>query len=75
MLGLSVLCQGLRWWVIVTLKEQWNTRVVIVPGLTLIKKGPFRWLKHPNYLAVILEGVSIPMMHNAWITCHILFNR
>lgn len=68
MLVLSLLCQGLRWWVITTLKKQWNTRIIIVPGLSRITNGPYRWLTHPNYLAVIIEGIAIPMMYSAWIT-------
>jgi methyltransferase len=68
MLIISLLCQGLRWWVITTLKKQWNTRIIIVPGLSRITSGPYRWLTHPNYLAVILEGIAVPMMHSAWIT-------
>ena len=68
MLGVSFLCQGLRWWVIATLKQQWHTRIIIVPGLSRVTHGPFRWFSHPNYMAVILEGIAIPMMHSAWIT-------
>lgn len=68
MFSLSFFCQGLRWWVISTLKQQWNTRIIIVPGLSRVTEGPFRWFTHPNYVAVILEGIAIPMMHSAWIT-------
>lgn len=68
MLSLSILCQALRWWVIYTLKEQWNTRIIVVPGLARVRKGPFRWLSHPNYLAVAIEGLALPLMGGAWIT-------
>lgn len=68
MLALAAACQGLRWWVIRTLGPRWNTRVIIVPGLPRITGGPFRWLKHPNYLAVVLEGIALPLIHGAWLT-------
>ncbi|WP_329522197.1 isoprenylcysteine carboxyl methyltransferase family protein [Spirillospora sp. NBC_01491] len=68
MLAVCVLAQGLRWWCITTLREQWNTRVIIVPGLRLIDKGPYRYLRHPNYLAVVAEGVAVPLVHTAWLT-------
>ncbi len=68
MLAIALGCQGLRWWVIRTLGPRWNTRVIIVPGLPRIVDGPFRWLNHPNYLAVVLEGIALPLIHSAWIT-------
>ncbi|MFB4296241.1 isoprenylcysteine carboxylmethyltransferase family protein [Actinomadura sp. NTSP31] len=71
MLAVAVLAQGLRWWCIGTLREQWNTRVVIVPGLPLVDRGPYRRLRHPNYLAVIAEGVALPLVHTAWLTASI----
>lgn len=60
--------QGLRWWCIGTLGPRWNTRVIVVPGLPLVDRGPYRWLRHPNYLAVVAEGVALPLVHSAWIT-------
>jgi methyltransferase len=60
--------QGLRWWCIITLGPQWNTRVVVVPGAGRVTGGPYRWLRHPNYLAVVVEGVCLPIVHTAWIT-------
>lgn len=68
MLALVLASQGLRWWCIVTLGPQWNTRVIIVPGLPLVASGPYRFLRHPNYIAVALEGVALPLVHSAWIT-------
>lgn len=68
MLGLVLAAQALRWWCIATLGHQWNTRVIVVPGLPLVRRGPYRWLRHPNYLAVVVEGVALPMVHLAWIT-------
>ncbi|MGV8977774.1 MAG: isoprenylcysteine carboxyl methyltransferase family protein [Cellulomonas sp.] len=60
--------QVLRWWCIATLGPRWNTRVIIVPGLPLVSSGPYRWLRHPNYVAVVLEGIALPLVHSAWVT-------
>lgn len=68
MVALVLLAQGLRWWCIGTLGRQWNTRVLIVPGLPLVARGPYRWLRHPNYVAVVLEGLALPLVHSAWLT-------
>ena len=68
MLALALGCQGLRWWVIRTLGPRWNTRVIIVPGLPRVDGGPFRFLRHPNYLAVVTEGLALPLIHTAWLT-------
>jgi methyltransferase len=68
MLALVLAAQGLRWWCIVTLGRQWNTRVVVVPDATRVTGGPYRFVPHPNYVAVIIEGVALPLVHTAWIT-------
>jgi methyltransferase len=68
MLAVVVLAQGLRWWCIGTLGRRWNTRVVVVPGMPLVDGGPYRWLRHPNYVAVVAEGVALPLVHTAWLT-------
>jgi methyltransferase len=67
-LAVVVLMQGLRWWCIAVLGYQWNTRVIVVPGLGRVTRGPYRFLRHPNYLAVIGEGIALPLVHSAWIT-------
>ncbi|MGW6689996.1 isoprenylcysteine carboxyl methyltransferase family protein [Streptomyces sp. NPDC054961] len=67
-LVLVVAAQGLRWWCISSLGPRWNTRVLIVPGLELITRGPYRYLRHPNYLAVVVEGMALPLVHTAWMT-------
>ena len=67
-LALVLAAQALRWWCIGTLGRQWNTRVIVVPGLGAVRGGPYRWLPHPNYVAVAVEGLALPLVHTAWIT-------
>ncbi|MEV6412195.1 isoprenylcysteine carboxyl methyltransferase family protein [Kribbella sp. NPDC051718] len=68
MLAVVVLAQGLRWWCISVLGHQWNTRVIVVPGLSLVAAGPYKFLRHPNYVAVVAEGIALPLVHTAWVT-------
>jgi methyltransferase len=68
MLALLVAAHLLRWWCITTLGRQWCTRIVVVPGSSRVTTGPYRWLRHPNYLAVVVEGLALPLVHTAWIT-------
>jgi methyltransferase len=68
MLAIVLGAQGLRWWCIATLARQWNTRVVVVPGAARVARGPYRFLSHPNYVAVAAEGAALPLVHTAWIT-------
>jgi methyltransferase len=68
MLALVVASQALRWWCIATLGHRWNTRVIVVPDLPPVTGGPYRLLRHPNYVAVVVEGLALPLVHAAWIT-------
>jgi methyltransferase len=68
MLALVLASQALRWWCIATLGRQWNTRVIVVPGLPRVTGGPYRFLSHPNYVAVVVEGFALPLVHSAWVT-------
>lgn len=68
MLVVVLAAQGLRWWCIATLGHQWNTRVVVIPGAQRVTAGPYRPLSHPNYVAVVVEGIALPLVHTAWIT-------
>lgn len=68
MFALAMGSQGLRWWCISTLGKQWNTLVVIIPGFSAVTKGPYKWFKHPNYVAVVIEGIALPMVGFAWRT-------
>jgi methyltransferase len=67
-LAAVVASQALRWWCIATLGRQWNTRVIVVPGMQLVHRGPYRWFSHPNYVAVVVEGLALPLVHTAWVT-------
>ena len=68
MLLLVVLAAVLRWWVIRTLHGRWTTRIVCLPGVPPVTAGPYRFLRHPNYLAVIVEMFALPLVHTAWLT-------
>jgi len=67
-LGVVLAAQGLRYWAIATLGWRWNTRIVVVPGAAPITAGPYRWIRHPNYVAVIAEMAALPLVHGAWLT-------
>lgn len=70
MLAIALLCQAGRYAVIASLGRQWNTRVIVVPGMPLSRRGLYRWewLRHPNYVIVAIEGIALPLVHTAWIT-------
>src|SRR5438105_9373077 len=67
-LGLWVLAQGLRVWAMRTLGTFWNVRVWVLPGAIRVRGGPYRFLPHPNYLAVAIELIAAPMIFGAWRT-------
>jgi methyltransferase len=68
MFAVAIAAQALRWWCITTLGPQWNTRVVVVPNAGRVTGGPYRFMSHPNYVAVVVEGIALPLVHTAWIT-------
>jgi methyltransferase len=68
MLAVVVAANALRWWCIVTLGPRWTARVIVIPGLPLVRSGPYRWFAHPNYVAVVIEGAALPLVGSAWIT-------
>ena len=68
MTALFVAANLVRWWVIRTLGEHWNVQVVDSSKLGFVSSGPFRYVRHPNYAAVFLEMIALPLMHSAWIT-------
>ena len=65
---LFVLANVLRWWVIRTLAGHWNVEVMASSQVGVVTSGPYRWVRHPNYVGVVAELFSLPMIHTAWIT-------
>jgi methyltransferase len=66
-LALFLLAQLLRYWAILSLGEYWSTRVLVVPGARLVARGPYRYLRHPNYVAVAVEIATFPLIFGAWV--------
>jgi methyltransferase len=67
-LAAFLLVQPLRYWAILSLGENWNTRVLVVPGGKLVRRGPYRYFSHPNYVVVAVEILTFPLIFGAWIT-------
>jgi len=67
-LVITAAAQGLRWWAASTLGERWNVRIIVVPGDPPVDAGPYRFMRHPNYLAVIAELLALPLIHGAYVT-------
>jgi methyltransferase len=70
-MAVALLAMALRWWAIAALGDRWSTRIVVRPGLPLVTGGPYRFLRHPNYLAVVLELVAVPLIGGAVLTAAI----
>jgi methyltransferase len=68
MLVVFIFANIVRWWVIRTLGEHWNVQVMDSTKLGVITTGPFRYVRHPNYAAVFVEMIALPLIHTAWIT-------
>ena len=64
----ELFAQFLRYWVIFTLRSRWNTRIIVFPDARPVTSGPFRFARHPNYLAVAIEVVAVPLIGGAWVT-------
>ncbi|HSM93982.1 MAG TPA: isoprenylcysteine carboxylmethyltransferase family protein [Anaeromyxobacteraceae bacterium] len=67
-LAAALVAQGLRWWTVSTLGPRWSTRIVVLPGATPVTGGPYRFLRHPNYLAVAVELAAVPLIGGALFT-------
>ncbi|MEQ8228628.1 MAG: isoprenylcysteine carboxylmethyltransferase family protein [Rhodospirillales bacterium] len=67
-LSAFIALQAARVWVIVSLGPYWTTRVISLPGAPLIRRGPYRFLRHPNYLVVVGEIAVLPLAFGAWET-------
>lgn len=61
------LAKALKWWAIATLGPAWTFRVIVVPGDALVARGPYRFLRHPNYLAVCGELIGAALMTGAYV--------
>lgn len=66
--GAFVLAGFVRYWAITSLGERWNTKIIVFDGLAPIRRGPYRFLNHPNYLVVAVELACVPLIFDAWIT-------
>lgn len=66
--GLVAVAMGLRYWAVATLGDRWNTRIIVIPGEPAVDRGPYRYVRHPNYIAVTLEMAALPLVHTAWLT-------
>ncbi len=66
LLGLYLLLQVGRYWVIASLGRFWTTRVITLPGAALVRRGPYRWFRHPNYLVLAAEVAVLPLAFGAW---------
>lgn len=66
-----VAAQLLRYWAIRSLGKFWNTRILIVPGERLVTKGPYKYLRHPNYVSVVIEIAAAPLIFSCYITASV----
>ena len=67
-LGLAAGAQLLRLWAILALGRRWNTRIIVLPQMPLVTRGPYRFIRHPNYVALIIEFIAVPTMCGAYVT-------
>lgn len=67
-LAAFLLVQPLRYWAILSLGASWNVRVLVIPGARRLRRGPYRYLSHPNYLVVAVEVATFPLIFGAWAT-------
>ncbi|HET6970220.1 MAG TPA: isoprenylcysteine carboxylmethyltransferase family protein, partial [Phenylobacterium sp.] len=65
-LAAYLVLQGLRAWTLVSIGRRWTTRIIAVPGETLVRRGPYRFIAHPNYLVVVGEIAVLPLVFDLW---------
>lgn len=65
LLAAYVAVQGLRLWTMASLGPYWTTRILTLPGVPLVRRGPYRWLRHPNYVVVVAEVALLPLVFGA----------
>jgi methyltransferase len=68
MVVLVALSTVVRWSCVAVLGKHWNPRLIVIQGAPLVRRGPYRWLHHPNYTAVAVEVAALPLVHSAWLT-------
>jgi methyltransferase len=66
LIGVFLVLQGLRVWVVASLGRFWTTRIIVLEGAPLLRRGPYRWLDHPNYWVVVGEIAVFPLAFDAW---------
>ncbi|MCH9682174.1 MAG: hypothetical protein K0V04_12120 [Deltaproteobacteria bacterium] len=71
-LAMFAAAEMLRYWAITSLGRRWNTRILVLQGLPLVRRGPYRVIPHPNYLAVILELAALPLAFGAYWTAAVV---
>jgi methyltransferase len=67
-LAVFLLVQPLRYWAIFSLGERWNTKILLLPSAKPLRRGPYKYLNHPNYVVVVVEILTFPLIFGAWIT-------
>jgi methyltransferase len=67
-LALFVLIELARIWVLASLGERWTTRIIVIPDAPLVRRGPYRWFNHPNYIVVVAEIAVLPLAFELWRT-------
>lgn len=68
MLAVVALSTAVRWRCVTVLGRRWNPRLIVIPDAPLVRRGPYRWMRHPNYAAVAAEVAAVPLVHSAWLT-------
>ena len=69
----EAVAQALRYWSVATLGQNWNTRIIVIPGIEPVTSGPYRYIRHPNYVAVALEIACVPLIRG-FVTIAIVFS-
>ena len=65
-LAMYVLIEIARIWVLASLGPRWTTRIIVLPGVDLVRRGPYRWVNHPNYIVVVAEIAVLPLVFGLW---------
>lgn len=68
LLILFLIAQILRYWAISTLGYNWNTKILVTPNTSPMRDGPYKYMNHPNYLAVVIEIAAVPLIFSCYIT-------